>query len=357
MAIFHPLSIKSTNYNLLVGTYTNTGKSKGIYSYNIDMKSAVFTPISVVEGVNNPSFLTITPDKKFVYSVSENGDASAATAFSFDSQTGMLAKINSANTKSGGPCNILATNKHVITANYGGGSISIFGRKENGELTDILQLIQHEGKSINNKSQTQPHVHQVLLTPDKKFIVVNDLGTDKIIVYKYNVDSTSNILVPFDSIKVKAGSGPRHSTFSKDGAFLYLVQELDGSVSVLKMKDGKLSLMQQTTLVRDNERVNSAADIHLSSDGKYLYVTNRGNANNISCFAVNSDGSISFKQQVSTGGKGPRNFAITPDDKFVLVGHQYTDNIVVFKRNTKSGLLHDTGKRIVIGAPVCLVFY
>lgn len=352
-----PTHAQMNNYKLLIGTYTNTGKSQGIYTYDIDMKNGVFTQKSVATGVTNPSFLAFTPDKKFVYSVCESSEGGAANAFSFNEGTGKLTLINTSLTKSLGPCFISLTENHVFTANYGGGSLSVFGRNPDGSLTRALQVIQHMGKSINTERQNEPHVHQVLVSPDKKYVLVNDLGTDKVTVYQYNPLVTSNILNPVDTLSVKPGSGPRHSTFSKDGKRIYLVHEIDGTVSVIGFNAGKLKLIQETTVDRNLGTIDRGADIHLSSDERFLYVTNRGSANNITCFSVDKDGKLTFKQQVSTGGDGPRNFAITMDGQYVFVGHQMTDNIVIFKRDIETGLLTDTGKRIEVGAPVCLLFY
>ena len=348
---------RKSNYRLLIGTYTNTGKSQGIYSYDIDMKTGLFSQKSVATGVSNPSFLALTPDLKFVYAVSESDEGSAAKAFSFDEKSGKLTFINSALTKSGGPCYISSTEKHVFTANYGGGSISVFGRKADGSLTDPLQVIQHVGKSINTERQNKPYVHQVIISPNNKYIVANDLGTDKVTVYKYNPYAKTEILVPADTLTVKLGSGPRHATFSKDGQKLYLVHEIDGTVSVLQMENGKLKLIQETSVIRNKDVVIKSADIHLSPDEHYLYATNRGTANDITCFSVEKDGKLTFKQQIPTGGEGPRNFAITPDGQYLFVGHQQTNNIVIFKRDIKTGWLTNTGKQIQVGAPVCLLFY
>lgn len=352
-----PIFAQKNNYRLLIGTYTNTGKSQGIYSYDIDMKKNVFTQKSVATGISNPSFLNITPDKKFVYSVCESTQGSAANAFSFNEETGKLTFINRSLTKSAGPCFISSTENHVFTANYGGGSLSVFGRKPDGSLTEALQVIQHTGRSINAERQNVAHVHQVLLSPDKKYVLANDLGTDKVTVYQYDPTSMNNILIPYDTLSVKPGSGPRHSAFTKDGKRLYLVQEIDGTVSVIEFRSGKLSLIQETTVDRKSGTTNSGADIHLSADERFLYATNRGSANNITCFSVAKDGKLTFKQQVSTGGNGPRNFAISPDGHYVFVAHQLTDNIVIFRRDIKTGLLTDTGKRINVGAPVCLLFF
>ena len=256
-------SIQSGKYRLLIGTYTNTGKSEGIYSYEVDFKKDGFIQKTITKNVSNPSFLAFSPDKKYIYSVSETDKGSAVKSFSFDKKTAQLIPINTSLTKSNGPCHIVATQKNVFTANYGGGSISVFGRNNDGSITDVLQLIRHSGSSINTERQKEPHVHQIILSKDKKYIVANDLGTDNVTVYKYSPENKNEILVPFDTLQVKLGSGPRHATFNKKGNFLYLVQEIDGTVSVLGFNKGQLSLVQETTLVKTENIINRAADIHL----------------------------------------------------------------------------------------------
>lgn len=348
---------QAQNYHLLVGTYTDTGKSQGIYSYDLNKKTGVVTQKSVTTGVSNPSYLCVTPDKKFVYSVNESAEGSAANAFAFDAGTGKLTLINRSLTNGKGPCYISCTPKHVFTANYGGGSLSVFGRNVDGSLTELKQKIQHIGSSVNLERQAEPHVHQVLVSKDNRFVLANDLGTDNITVYTYNPNAVDEILTPYDTLAAKRGSGPRHITFSRNGKLAYLVQELDGTVSVLELKNGKLKLLQEMTLVTNAEQKPWAADIHLSPDGKFLYATNRAPANSITCFYVLQGGKLENLFQVPTRGDGPRNFAISPDGRFLLVAHQFSNNIVIFKRDIKTGILTDTGERIEVGAPVCLVFY
>jgi 3-carboxymuconate cyclase len=355
LLLAQPFYAQNGHYRLLVGTYTKPDKSQGIYSYDVDLNTGTFTQKSVAKA-SNPSFLVLTPDKKFVYSVNEGSESSAANAFSFDEATANLTFINRSLTNGSGPCYIAATKNHVFTANYNGGSISVFRRNADGSLSDLVQKIQHVGGSIDKNRQNEPHVHQVFVSPDQKYVLANDLGTDKVTVYKYDSGAPSEVLVPWDTLTVKLGSGPRHLTFSKDGKRIYLIQEMDGTLSVIGMKDGKIKLIQETSVIRDNGK-GWAADIHLSPDGKFLYATNRAPANNITCFAVAKDGRLQYKQQVSTKGDGPRNFSLTPDGRYLFVAHQSTDNIVLFKRDVKTGSLTDTGKRIDVGSPVCLVFY
>jgi len=342
-------------YHLLVGTYTNTGKSDGIYTYVVDFKNNTIIQTSLAKGVMNPSFLVLTKDSKFVYSVNQNEKNSTITAFSFNE--GKLTFLNKVDAKGEGPCYISASDKHVFTANYSDGSLCVFARKPDGTLSEVVQKIQHVGKSINKERQNEPHVHQVILSPDNKYLIANDLGTDKVTIYNYNPENQTNLLTTFDTLTVKLGSGPRHAAFSKDGKRLYLVQEIDGTVSVIEMRNGKLNLVQETTVIAKKGVVARAADIHLTPDEKFLYVTNRGVANDISCFSVGSDGKLSYLEQISTGGDGPRNFSITPDGQYVFIAHQFSDNIKIFKRNIQTGRLTDTSLQIKVGAPVCLVFF
>lgn len=343
-------------YNLIVGTYTNSCESKGIYVYDFSPDTGDFS-LKKTQKTDNPSYLTVSEDVKYVYSVNENGANSKISSFRFDSKSGQLQLLNSLDSKGADPCYIINDDKNVIVANYSGGSIAVFEKKADGSLQEAKQVIQHTGKGINTSRQESAHVHMVYFSPDKKYILANDLGTDMIYVYKYIKNAPEKILELKDKIAVKPGSGPRHLTFSKDGKFVYLLQELDGTLTVFKYKNGSLKQLQETTVVaKDFKGENSAADIHISPDGQFLYATNRGDANTINVFAINKKGTLDLVNQVSTKGKGPRNFAIDPSGKFLLVAHQYTNEVVIFRIDKTTGKLSDTGKRIELCSPVCLVF-
>jgi 6-phosphogluconolactonase len=344
------------HYNLLVGTYTNSCASEGIYVYDFNTQTGEFLPKGLSKKVINPSYLTVSADNKKIYSVNENGKESTVSSFNYDAKAGTIGFINRQSSEGADPCHIINDEKNVIVANYSGGSISVFGINADGSLTNARQIIKHEGHSVK-KQQQSPHVHQVNFSPDKKYVLANDLGTDRIYVYKYDADSPDQILQFKDTIAAKTGSGPRHLTFSPNGKFVYLLQELDATLTVFAFDDGKFRRIQETTIVgQDSKGEPSAADIHISSDGKFLYATNRGEANTISTFAVDSKGKLTFKETLATGGKGPRNFAIDPSGNFVLVAHQYTNDVVIFKRDQTTGLLTNTGKRMQLCSPVCLVF-
>jgi 6-phosphogluconolactonase len=349
---------QTADYNLLIGTYTNTGKSEGIYVYDFNTQTAAFRAKCIGKNVTNPSYLTVSKDNHFVYSVNEDGENSTISAFSFDPVTGTLDFLNKLDSKGADPCYVISDQINVIAANYSGGSIVVLGRDTSGALTGPKQVIKHSGSSIDPKGrQKSPHVHMVKFTPDGKYVLSNDLGTDKVYLYKYHANSVDNVLELSDSIAVKAGSGPRHLTFSKNGKFAYLLQEINGDVTVFKYQNGHLKVLQQTNIVPDDFTGESgAADIHLTPNGKFLYATNRGTANSITRFAVQNDGTLVKKSSIPTAGKGPRNFTIDPSGNYLLVAHQYTNNVVIFKINKETGALSDTHKRIELGAPVCLVF-
>lgn len=351
------IQAQENKFNLIVGTYTKSCESKGIYVYEFDSKTGDFSLRNNTENIINPSYLTVSSDNKFVYSVSENDKKSSVSAFGFNSKSGKLDFINYQNPNGLNPCYIINDDKNVITANYSSGNISVLGKNNDGSIGEVKQVVQHTGKSVNAKRQEVPHAHMVYFSPDKKYVLANDLGTDKVYVYQYIPNSTSEVLTLKSTIDVKPGSGPRHLIFSKDGKFVYVLQELDGTVTSFSFAKGILKKVSETTVVAPDFKGNiGAADIHVSPDGKFLYATNRGTANDISAFKILKNGKLEFVQRTSTLGKGPRNFNIDPAGNFLLVGHQNTNTIVIFKRDKKSGMLTDSGKKIELCSPVCLVF-
>jgi 6-phosphogluconolactonase len=342
---------------LVVGTYTNKCDSKGIYVYDFDAKTGDFTFKNVSETTTSPSYLTISKNKDYLYTVNENGKESTISAFSFNKVSGEMQFINKQDSNGASPCYIINNDKNVITANYTGGNLVVFPKNPDGSLAPSKQVVQHVGKSINEKRQTSPHAHMVSFSPDKKYVFANDLGTDKVYSYQYDQDNVTETLKLKDTMNVKPGSGPRHSVFSNNGDYLYLLQELDGAITVFSHKEGYLKKIQETSVV-DKKFTGDigAADIHISPDGKFLYATNRGTANTISIFKILKDGKLSLVEHTSTLGKKPRNFTIDPTGNFLLIGHQDSSDIIIFRRNKTNGKLTPTSKKIEVCAPVCLVF-
>ncbi|HUQ67113.1 MAG TPA: lactonase family protein [Flavitalea sp.] len=348
------------NYHLLIGTYTSPGKSEGIYVYDFDAMKGKALYKTKATGIQNPSYLTISKDHKKVYSVSEMGKGNGKiSAFNFDAHTGELGFINSVSSGGDGPCYVSVTEKgdYVFSANYSGGSLAAIRVNNDGSLDSNIQQIQHEGSSIH-KDQKKPHVHSIINTPDNRFVIAADLGTDKIHIYRFH-PGDNKPLTPASPgfMKTQPGSGPRHLTFHPNHRFLYSVNELDGSVNAYKYKQGSLEVLQSITMLPSGySGTIEAADIHISPDGKFLYASNREERNEIIIYAIQKNGKLNYINRVSVLGKAPRNFAIDPTGNFLLVANQNTDEIVIFKRNKKSGALVFTGDRISVSRPVCLKF-
>ncbi|OAQ41574.1 hypothetical protein A5893_00200 [Pedobacter psychrophilus] len=345
---------------MLIGTYTKT-QTNGIFVYKFDTKTGELTFESKTEGVNNPSYLAINNEGTKVYSVNESGTdrKGGVSSFDFNTKTGNISLINKQETIGSGPCYISVANdnKFIFTANYGSGSISVLPLKSNGSIGELSQLIQHEGSSIDKSRQTAPHAHSVIFSNDGKTLLSANLGTDKLYAYNYNSSlekPLQDASQPF--VNIEPGFGPRHFAFNKSGNKLYLLSEMKAMITVFDYKDKVLTKNSIVNLNLDGVvRNDGGADIHLSNDGKFLYATNRGNINEIVIFKIDKkDGTLKRLAAVDCKGKMPRNFIIDPTDKFLLVANQNSDDIYIFKRNKKTGMLTYNNQMLKIGSPVCL---
>jgi 6-phosphogluconolactonase len=351
---------KNQKSNLLIGTYTTSGNTDGIWVYEFDSKTGDFKFKSKVSGVENPSYLAISKDGKHVYSVNEV-KTGGVSAFSFNSASGDLTFLNRVSSGGDGPCyvSIDDQNKIVFAANYGSGSLCAIPLKEDGSLSSDIQFIQQEGSSIDKGRQQGPHVHSTVLSPDNRFLFTPNLGTDKVAVYRFDAKNLTHPLTPGDPdfVTVKPGSGPRHLIFHPNSKFAYLIHEMGSIVTVFDYKNGKLHELQTITMLAPDFKGRvGAADIHLSSDGKFLYGSNRGDANEIVIYAIGKNGQLSYVGRQSTLGRSPRNFVIDPSGNFLLVANQSSNEVIIFTRDPKTGLLTSTGKKIQISRPVCLKF-
>ena len=302
---------KSNQYDLIIGTYTNKDKTSGIHVYTFNSKTGEFSFRSKAQDIPNPSFLVVTADKKNLYSVSEAGGGNGSVyAYSFDAPSGKLTLLNSVSSGGDGPCYVSVdeNKKHVFVGNYGGGSLTAVRVNEDGSLSSDIQTIQHEGSSVYKPNQNKPHVHAAVISPDGHFLLVPDLGTDKINIYNIE-DGKAQPLTPATQpfAPVKAGGGPRHLTFSPDGKFAYLVQELDAMVTAFTYDNGKLEAIQSLTMLSDGFKGKvGAADIHTSPDGKFLYASNRGEANEIVIYAIDKDGKLKYAGRQSSLHRTPQ---------------------------------------------------
>jgi 6-phosphogluconolactonase len=352
------MSFSQTNYYLLIGTYTK-GKSEGIYVYKFNSATGDVSLASSIKA-GNPSYLAISPDEKFVYAVNEDAnDKGSITAYSFNKANGQLQYLDKQSSGGDHPCyvSVNKTGKWVAAANYSGGSFSTFPVMVNGTL-GAPNTVQHKGQSVDKQRQEKPHVHSTVFSPDDKYLFVQDLGIDKIMIYTFNAGHGTPEPAPVPFVATTPGGGPRHFVFSPNGKFAYLVEEMGGAVSVYKYKDGRLTAVQRISSLPANFTEKKwAADIHISPDGKFLYASNRTPSETIAIYKINkSTGKLTSIGFEPVQGKVPRNFVIDPTGDFLLVANQETDNVVIFKRNKQTGLLTDTGKRIQVGNPTCLQF-
>ncbi|WP_341228216.1 lactonase family protein [uncultured Arcticibacterium sp.] len=338
---------------LLVGTYT-ARESEGIYMYKFNPETGDSRLVNVTKGLNNPSFLALSPNKKNVYAVSEIEGGSVVSLALGDST---LTEINIASSGGVHPCHITTdkSGKWVLTGNYSSGSLAVLPILENGGVGAPVQEISHKGKGPNKERQEAPHVHSVNVSPNNMDVFVPDLGIDKVMAYR--LDAATGQLTEGKSMSVSAGSGPRHLTFHPNGKFAYVVQELTGAVTAFKYSDEGLETIEEvSTLPEDFDGKNSSADIHISPDGKFLYASNRF-VDTIAIFSIDKEtGKLTELSHHSALGQMPRNFVISPSGKFILVANQESDNIVIFDRDEVTGKISPTNKEIKVSMPVCLLF-
>jgi 6-phosphogluconolactonase len=349
--------IAQKKYYMLAGTYTN-GKSIGVYVYNFDSNTGTATIIDSIK-TSNPSYLAVSPNQKFVYAVNENaekGNGGKVTAFSFDKSTGHLTQLNQQLSMGDNPCYITVdkTGKWAIVANYSSGTAAVLPILKDGSLGEAVSVVQHKGSGINNQRQEGPHVHATVLSPDNHQLFVSDLGIDKLMIYAFNEHTGK--LTAKDPVKVTAGSGPRHFVFHPNQKWAYLIQEMGGTITAFNYKNGALKKFQTLSTVPVGfTRSFTGADIHISPDGKFLYASNRDSSNTISIFKINAQtGKLTMIGNEATQGRTPRNFNFDPTANYLLVANQNSDDIIIFRRNAKTGLLRNTGKRISVGSPVCI---
>ena len=345
---------------LITGTYTS-GKSEGIYVFQFSSIDGTAKEVSHVK-ISNPSFVAVSPDERFVYSVEEdaadNGRGGKISAFSFNKKTGMLSKLNSQPSGGDHPCYVSVdkTGKWVAAGNYTSGSVSIFPGEANGGLGAATMIIKHEGSGPNKSRQASPHVHCTFFSADNRFLFVPDLGIDKLVIYAFNENTGKLTTSQQPFVRSEPGAGPRHICFDPANKFAYLIEEMSGTVVTYRYKNGILNRKQRiSSMPAGDTSFAGSADIHVSPDGRFLYATNRAEANTIAIFSVNqNNGKLSLIGHQSTLGKTPRNFNFDPTGNFLLVANQNSDKIVVYKINKDTGLLTDTGNRIDVGKPVCL---
>ena len=347
---------------MIVGSY-DSPKSEGVYVYKFNSADGTAKEISHVK-TSNPSFVTFSPDGNFVYAVHEtapqDGKGGDIASFLFNKEKGTLTFINRQLSGGDHPCHVETdkTGRWLFASNYSSGSLSMLPINPDGSLGKAT-TIQHTGVGKNPTRQKGPHTHGAIITADNRQLIVTDLGIDKVMIYDLAAGSgkLSPAKPPF--VQSVPGSGPRLITFHPNNEYAYLIEELSGTVVFFHYKKGKLELQQRiSTLPAGDTSFAGSADIHVSPDGKFLYASNRGEVNTIAIFSIDKgDGKLSLIGHQSTLGKTPRNFSIDPSGKYLLCENQNSDQVVIFKRDRRTGLLTDSGNRIAVGKPVCIKWF
>lgn len=337
-----------------IGTYTKKD-SKGIYKYQIS-NDGKLSKIGLIAQVTNPTFLTKSKDKKTLFTVGETDDKGKGIIRAYKIEKDSLQLINKAETGGAGPCFVAINNdNYIVTANYTGGNVGLLKAEKSGKLSPLLYVQQHTGKGTTTR-QEKPHAHSAWFHPTKNEVISVDLGSNELWFSKIDSDKNELVLTKQQKLKMAEGAGPRHLTFHPNNQWIYVLNELNNTISLVKEKNDHYYIdFSITMLPADFIAFSKAADIHISNDGKFLYASNRGHES-IVIYEVNpEDGRLKTVGHHSVFGKHPRNFALTPDNQFLLVANQDTDNIVSFKRNVKTGKLTFVDE-ITAPTPVCILF-
>ncbi len=350
---------------VFVGTYTEKG-SKGIYSFRFDPESAEITSPMLAASTDNPSFIVTDNTGNFLYAVNEinsfnNEETGSVSSYSINRETGNLTFLNAVSSLGTGPAHLSLdkTGKFILVANYGGGNVAVFRIEDDGSIGKLSAFRQHSGTGADTVRQRSPHAHFIQTTNDNRFVLVSDLGTDQIVVYRF--DDTTGSLEPSasGSLLLEPGAGPRRFAFNPSGNIIYVLNELTSTVAVFDFDQRTAEFKPKqiiTTLPENFTGKNTAAEIRIDDKGNFLYVSNRGD-NSIVQFSIdNVSGNLRQVSRTSTKGNAPRHFEIDPSGRWLFVENQNTDNIVLFEIDQTSGNLTETGRTIVLSTPVCLRF-
>ncbi len=348
-----------------IGTYTEKmdfvdGKAEGIYLYKMDPASGALSAVSSTKAGKNPSFLTLHPNGRFLYSVNEITQG-GISAFARDPQTGALTFLNQQSSHGKDPCFITVdkTGAYVLTANYSSGTLAVLPIQSDGKLGPASDVIQHVGTGTDPQRQEGPHAHSINMDAGNRFAIAADLGLDKLLVYQLDLKQGKLIANQPPFTKVEGGAGPRHLAFHPNGKYAYVINELNATLDAFSYdaQKGTLTELQSlSTLPPDYKEWNGCADVHVTPSGKFVYGSNRGH-NSIVAYAVDqATGKLTYLGNTPTQGKTPRNFAIDPTGAFLFAANQDSSTIVTFRIDAQTGALAPSGQVTQVPTPVCLKF-
>jgi 6-phosphogluconolactonase len=377
----------SQKFLVFVGTYTDKTDSKGIYAYEFDTATGKLTPRGLAAETPNPSWVTIHPNGKFLYAANESGKQSTITAFSLNGDTGVFGRqkvelydptkltlLNQLPALGEDPCYLSfdKTGKFLFVANYTSGNVVVFPILPDGKLGPATANVKDTGTLGPNKErQEAPHAHWVQVSGDNRFAYVSDLGLDALLVYRFDPSyanfegsmlgdakgPSAELPASTNRLILSPGTGPRHAAFLANGDFMYVLGELQSTVTVFKNRyEPGSSIRQISALPMGYSGRNDAAEIAIHPNGKWLFVSNRGH-DSIAVFAIDPQkGTLTPAGHYPTGGKEPRHFAIDPTGQFLLAENQNSNSVVTFRINQATGGLAQVSVLEGVPSPVCLVF-
>jgi len=358
----------SADLIMYIGTYTRA-PSKGIYAYRFQAATGQVTPLGpagLAVETENPSFLAVHPNQRFLYAVNElsryeGRAAGSVSAFSIDRGSGKLTLLNRVSSRGDSPCHLSidASGKWLFVANYGGGSIAAFPLHDDGTLGEASAFVQHAGASVNPERQKGPHAHAAVVSPDNRFVLTADLGLDRILTYPLNAAAGGLTTADPRPTTIAPGSGPRHLAFRPDGKFVYVLNEMLSSVGAFRYDADRGTLAELQTLSTLPEGFsgeNSGAEIEAHPSSKFVYTSNRGH-DSIAVFRSDPvKGTLTPVGRVPTQGKTPRGFAIDPSGRFLVAANQNSSTFVIFRIDQATGALAPAGAAVEAPSPVSIVF-
>ena len=351
---------------LYVGTYTEGGRTDGIYLLRMDVRTGALRKVGAVDAGANPSFLTVHPNGKQLYAVNEVAEmwgwaTGSVRTFDIDETNGELELVNEQPSEGAAPCYVTTdrTGRFVFVANYTGGTVAVLPVEEAGELGRARQTVQHMGKGPVTARQEKAHAHCIIPLASNRFVLAADLGVDRVLVYQFDAAKGRLQHAEQNDAVMAPGTGPRHLALHPTLPLVFVSGELNSTVTALRSDPatGALSTVQTlSTLPAAWKGENFPADIHVAPSGRALYVSNRGH-NSIAVFSIAAGtGRLALQQVMSTGGDWPRNFSLDPTGRWLLVANQKSSSVVVFACDIATGRLTATSQRIEVPSPVCLRF-
>ena len=359
------------------GTDTSKGVSKGIYLSQFNAATGQLTPPIIAAETLRPSYLALSaPDAghRRLYAVNAVADASATvTSYLMDPATGALKPINEVTSAGSGPCYVSldATGDTAFVANYYGSSIATYRVQPNGALSEPVERIDYKDARFGKRGpvaarQDVPHCHSVHLSPDNRFLLVNDLGSDEISVFAVYPE-TARLGPPALFSNDRPGSGPRHIAFHPNGRWIYSINEIDSTIDHFLWSTTSSRTDPQGLLVNTGAPVktiapsfpvakNTAAEVAISLDGNFLYASNRGEDSLVVFRIAPDDGALTLVQRISCGGKTPRHFTLDPSERWLLCENQDSASITIFRRDSASGRIGGPTQSIPLDSPMFALF-